>query len=61
MTIGGLDAKRDIVVYPSKLDFNLNASIISPANECFISVTGIQMDMEGCSSYIVGIEAGFSK
>jgi hypothetical protein len=66
MMIGRFDAKRENVVYPSKLGFSLSASIISTANVCFTSVTGIQLGkvrngMEGGSSFIVGIEAGFSK
>ena len=66
MMIGGFDAARENVVYPSKLGFSLNASIISTANVCFTSVTGLQLGkvrngMEEGSSFIAGIQAGFSK
>jgi polar amino acid transport system substrate-binding protein len=66
MMIGGYDAERDDVVYPSKLGFNLSDTVISTADVCFSSVTGLQMEkvrrgMEEGIPFIVGIEAGFSK
>lgn len=66
MMVGGFDAKRENVVYPSKLGFDLNDSAISTAEVCFASVTGIQLErarrgMEGRAPFIVGIQAGFSK
>lgn len=66
MMIGGYDAERQDVVYPSKLGFNLNDTSVSTANVCFSSIKGEQMDktrlgMQGKSVFIVGIEAGFSQ
>lgn len=66
MMIGGYDANRKEVVYPSQLGFNLEDTVISTANVCFFSVPGSQMQrarrgMEGKARFIVGIEAGFSK
>lgn len=66
MMIGGFDAKRENVVYPLKLGFKLADSVLSTADVCFFSISGIQMErtkrgMEGISPFIVGIEAGFSK
>ena len=66
LMIGGFDAQRNNVVYPSKLGFKLNDSAISSAQVCFVSVAGKQMNrarrgMEGKTHFIVGIEAGFSK
>lgn len=66
MMIGGYDPDRRDVVYPLKLGFNLNDTSVSTANVCFSSIKGKQMDktrlgMQGLSSFIVGIEAGFSK
>ncbi|TRY31316.1 substrate-binding periplasmic protein [Aliiglaciecola sp. M165] len=66
MMIGGYDAKRDNVVYPLSLGFDLNESAISTADVCFFSIAGPQMEraQKGLSKtgpFIVGIEAGFTK
>jgi polar amino acid transport system substrate-binding protein len=66
MMIGGFDANRKSVAYPSSLGFNLNNSVLSTADVCFFSIGGMQMErtkrgMKGISPFIVGIEAGFSK
>ncbi len=66
MMIGGYDAKRNNVVYPSELGFALGDTAISTAEVCFSSIPGEQMEnarrgLRGESSFIVGIEAGFSK
>ena len=66
MMIGGFDASRTNVTYPSKLGFELDKSVISRAEVCFFSTNGEQMErarrgLEGKASFVVGIEAGFSK
>lgn len=66
MMIGGYDANRENVVYPSKLGFNLSDSAISTADVCFYSIAGNQMKrtqsgLKGDASFVVGIEAGFTK
>lgn len=66
MMIGGYDENRQNVVYPIKLGFNMEDSMVSTANVCFSSVPGKQMrktqnGIEHGAPFIVGIEAGFSK
>lgn len=66
MIIGGFSPNREGVAYPSELGLKLEESVISTAEVCFTTVEGEQMErtqqgMQGQGSFIVGIEAGFSK
>ncbi len=66
MMIGGFDPKREGVAYPPTLGFKLTDAILSTADVCFFSIRGEQMErtragIQDKSSFIVGIEAGFSK
>lgn len=66
MMIGGYNPLRESVVYPNRLGFKLANAVISTAELCFYSITGRQMErtkrgMEGKASFVIGIEAGFSK
>lgn len=66
MIVGGYDKTRTTVIFPNQLGFTLKESVISTAEVCFFSMPGAQMQrarngLEGNGTFIVGIEAGFSK
>lgn len=66
MMIGGYDVERERVVYPSNLGFELSDTVVSNAEVCFSTIAGRQkqktrLGMQGKTSFLVGIEAGFSK
>lgn len=66
MMIGGYDSAKRPVIYPFALGFTTENSVVSVAEVCFFSMPGKQMQrtrdgMGGNGSFIVGIEAGFSK
>lgn len=66
MMIGGFEADRKNVVYPSRLGFKLSDSVVTTANVCFSSIAGQQMNrvlagLEHNLPFTVGIEPGFTK
>lgn len=67
MIIGSYRPERDnIGLYPNELGFDLDKTIVSTADICFISTKGPQLEktldgIAGKSAFSVGVEAGFSQ